>query len=297
MHYIVLDIEATDRECPEIIEIGAVKLNKHLQVIDRYQSFVQPTLEPTLNWYIKKLTGIQQNEIDTAKPFCEVLASFLTWAEEEAIFITWSNNDAYFIQKEYERHGLPYALKNHFVDIQVAVSVLLDSENPMGLKKTLEHLGYSFEGKQHRAADDALNTVRLFQHAMHTFQDIETIQQQAFPVKPKQVPVKETLEFIKCVNILHSIRFKLLKKTTEEAKQTLHRIGEAIEKIEKCTRPVKHRRKKLSKDELTASICSVQEVIEIINQAPTFNPKYTQDIALTTQKIATILQAIEKPQP
>lgn len=181
MNYIVLDIEATDQKPNEMIEIAAVKLNENLQLFDQFQSFIQPTHHPKLQWFIKKLTGIHQYEIDEAKHFPAVFEEFMNWAGEDSLFITWSNSDLYFLQSECTIHGITTNYDHRFVNIQQAVSSKLHSESVLNLTYALEILHFEFEGRPHRAFDDAYNTSKLFVYAMQTCGSIADIQAQQLP--------------------------------------------------------------------------------------------------------------------
>jgi len=64
MHYIILDLEATCWEeksdkANEIIEIGAVKLDENLEVVDTFSQYVRPVISPELSDFCKTLTSIE----------------------------------------------------------------------------------------------------------------------------------------------------------------------------------------------------------------------------------------------
>lgn len=173
--YIVLDVEATDEQ--EIIEIGAVKLNEQLEVVDKFQSFVRPTKNHVLTYYIKKLTGIQQQEVDQAEPFPNVFQSFTEWAGNQPFLITWSKSDKLYFRGEFLQHKLENTFLHHFIDIQSIVCKLISSESVMNLKKVLECFELEFDGTEHRALNDAVNTAKLFVVAMNHAKGIRNIQE------------------------------------------------------------------------------------------------------------------------
>jgi len=162
MNYIVLDVEATDNAIKEIIEIGAIKVNEKMEVISQYQSLVRPLVDTTLNWHIRNLTNIQQDEVDNARSFVEVYNEFLNWVGEDSLIVTWGKADRGFFAKDLYQNKLDVSLLNRFVNIQGAVSKILLSENEMGLKKALDALDIEQEGEAHRALNDALNTSKIF---------------------------------------------------------------------------------------------------------------------------------------
>jgi 3'-5' exoribonuclease 1 len=53
----------------EIIEIGAVRLDAALTIVDELDSFVRPVVEPKLSQFCTALTTIKQAEVDGADMF------------------------------------------------------------------------------------------------------------------------------------------------------------------------------------------------------------------------------------
>ena len=85
MNLIVVDLEATcwdtsrPRNQMEIIEIGAVRLDASLTIVDEFACFVRPVVEPKLSQFCTALTTIQQADVDGAEMFPAVFARFLEW--------------------------------------------------------------------------------------------------------------------------------------------------------------------------------------------------------------------------
>ena len=80
-----MDLEATcwdtsrPRSQMEIIEIGAVRLDAALTIMDELDSFVRPVVEPKLSQFCTALTTIKQADVDGADMFPAVFARFLEW--------------------------------------------------------------------------------------------------------------------------------------------------------------------------------------------------------------------------
>src|SRR5258707_15625193 len=71
---LVIDLEATCEEYDpafdmETIEIGACWIAADGSVLDRFQSFVRPVVNPTLTPFCTQLTGITQADVDAAPLF------------------------------------------------------------------------------------------------------------------------------------------------------------------------------------------------------------------------------------
>lgn len=64
----------------EIIEFPAVLVSTELQqVIDHFQAYCRPVLNSTLSGFCKELTGITQEDVDTADTFPQVAEDFEAW--------------------------------------------------------------------------------------------------------------------------------------------------------------------------------------------------------------------------
>ena len=171
-YYIIFDLEATcwkekSDKPKEIIEIGAVKLNENLVVVNSFSKFVKPTINPVLSNFCKTLTSIQQKDIDNAQAFNEAVASFEKWIspEDDILLISWGYYDKKQILEESsvknysgeiiklleEKH---ISLKHEFAKMR--------KEKPCGMKKALNKLNLPLEGTHHRGIDDAKNIARIF---------------------------------------------------------------------------------------------------------------------------------------
>jgi inhibitor of KinA sporulation pathway (predicted exonuclease) len=170
--YLIIDLEATcwenkKKKESEIIELGAVLLNNFYKILGEFQTFIKPIKNPILSEFCKKLTSIQQKDIDEALKFPLALRKFIKWAEETAkckiqdiTFCSWGYYDKKQLMKDCKLHNVKYpfsthrSLKHEFAKKR--------KTKPMGLKKALEICGFKLEGTHHRALDDAKNIVKIF---------------------------------------------------------------------------------------------------------------------------------------
>lgn len=156
----------------EIIEIGAILLDNENNEIDRFQTYVKPSLAE-IHKRITKITGITnemvENAPDIIKAF-EMISKFINkYTDADNIVIcTWSNNDTYAISKEIEVKGLfdesLLRLVDNFVDIQQIFNSRINFDNRVNLSKALELIGEDFEGTAHGALADAINTARIYKY-------------------------------------------------------------------------------------------------------------------------------------
>ena len=74
-----------------------------------FQTFVRPRRYPRLSTFCRELTGITQENVDTAPAFPDALRLFLDWLQEldRVVLATWSRYDAWQLELDLEAHGLP----------------------------------------------------------------------------------------------------------------------------------------------------------------------------------------------
>jgi len=162
---IIVDLEATCSETNniknEIIEIGAVKI-KDRQVIDIFDSFVKPIINPVLTDFCKKLTTISQEDVDSAETFPTVLKDFKSWVgETDFILMSWGDYDKHQFVKDCELHKLSSTwIKEH-----VNIKVMFANEKkirPCGMAKALKLMDINLDGTHHRGIDDAKNIAKIY---------------------------------------------------------------------------------------------------------------------------------------
>ncbi len=169
---LVVDLEATcadDGTIPpenmETIEIGACWIDTDGLVIDRFQSFVRPVLNPKLTGFCTSLTGIVQANVDTAPPFsaaAELLRQFTErYQALDSAWASWGAYDRKQFERDSARHGIaePVALPHLNAKRLFAKAQRIGKE--VGMAKACEMANLKLEGAHHRALDDALNIARL----------------------------------------------------------------------------------------------------------------------------------------
>lgn len=169
---LVIDFEATcdsgsdfDRKQSEIIEIGAVIANKQTgEIIDEFQSFIRPVINPVLTEFCLDLTTISQEDVDNADEFIEVYNKFMAWLGQHDVseWGSWGNYDKNIWQRHLVWHNkyLTGAFKKHH-NLKDKFRESYGLKLSVGLGKALFHANLRFDGTPHRGIDDALNIVRL----------------------------------------------------------------------------------------------------------------------------------------
>ncbi|MHA6482630.1 exonuclease domain-containing protein [Paenibacillus sp. strain BS8-2] len=171
MDYIVLDIEFNGRKFAsdlpmEVIEIGAVRLNDSLEIVDEFSAFIKPVYFAKLNSFIQKKTGIPQSSIDSAERFPRVIGNFLQWLSrsEAPLLVTWGGEDLKRIVLDTRMHKLDdgYWLSVDYLDLLKSFLRYRGLTNDVSVEGALQELGLSSEGSAHRALDDARMTADIF---------------------------------------------------------------------------------------------------------------------------------------
>ncbi|MCC3375069.1 3'-5' exonuclease [Cohnella sp. REN36] len=171
MDYIVLDIEFNGRKFAsdlpmEVIEIGAVRLDASLALTDTFSAMVKPVYFSKLNSFIKKKTGIAQEEIDAASGFVKVIGDFQAWlgGNDSFLLLTWGGEDLKRIIFDTRMHKLDdaYWLGVDYFDLLKGYLRYKNVTNDVSVEAALQDLGISAEGSAHRALDDARMTSEIF---------------------------------------------------------------------------------------------------------------------------------------
>jgi inhibitor of KinA sporulation pathway (predicted exonuclease) len=165
---VVIDVEATcwkkgvfSRK-KETIEIGAVKLplDRAESKWPEFQTFVRPQRLPRLSSFCRELTGITQENVDTAPTFPEALQQFLEWSQplERVVLAAWSHYDVWQLDLDLEAHELP-KLAIPFLDVKKLAARIVG-------RKSLEETAHELVPDvvvlpRHRAIADARRTARI----------------------------------------------------------------------------------------------------------------------------------------
>ena len=172
MNYIIFDLEATCwngtpmGKVTEIIEIGAIRMNRFGEVTGEYNRFVQPILNPLLSPYCKELTSIEQLNVDRAKKFDEVIDEFQDWIGlfdgDDYLLCSWGAFDRKMLIQDSILHDIEPDWAEKHIDLKRQYQQIKRLSKPYGLKKAIAKNGFEFEGIHHRAISDAFNLSKIF---------------------------------------------------------------------------------------------------------------------------------------
>lgn len=174
MNYIVLDLEwnqACNHEFEnpripfEIIEIGAVKLNKKLKLIDSYSSIIKPKHYKKIQPHIKSILNYDEATLKKGRPFDMVFREFIKWCGTDYIFCTWGSMDLSYLQNNMDYYYMkPFSSPLKYYNIQQMYSDIIDKESSMiKLEKAVENMAIPVDRPFHSAVNDAYYTGLILQ--------------------------------------------------------------------------------------------------------------------------------------
>ena len=174
MEYIVLDLEWNQavskrkivkypiRLNGEIVQIGAVKVNENMEIIDVFNVYVKPIYYKKMNKNVSELTGITTENLEEAIPFEEAIERFRVWCNGSA-FITWGLEDLRILDDNMYINSIDSSWLPETYDAQ---EIFDDQITMEGRQFALSYAIYYFNIKPfeaHDALNDTLNTVKVLQ--------------------------------------------------------------------------------------------------------------------------------------
>jgi inhibitor of KinA sporulation pathway (predicted exonuclease) len=171
VNYVILDIEFNGRKFAsdlpmEVIEIGAVRLDSQLRQVDEFSALIKPVYFSKLNSFIKKKTGIPQEDIDQAAGFVKVISEFISWLNRSETFLllTWGGEDLKRIIYDTRMHKLDDAfwMAADYFDLLKGFTRYKNMTNDVSVEGALLDLNIEPSGSAHRALDDARMTSEVF---------------------------------------------------------------------------------------------------------------------------------------
>ncbi|MBR2929616.1 MAG: exonuclease domain-containing protein [Clostridia bacterium] len=170
MYYITLDLEwnqayaqkamAVQRQLSlrlrgEVIQIGAVKMDKNMRICGSYQVIVKPKFFKKLHRHVSTLTGITQEQMDSGMMLPEAERSFREWCGDDFVFLTWGPDDIPMLKENFNAHRLDSSWLERTYDLQKIFNMQTDGD--MKRQRSLEYAMEYFELQQTLPAHDALN--------------------------------------------------------------------------------------------------------------------------------------------
>jgi inhibitor of KinA sporulation pathway (predicted exonuclease) len=172
-NFVILDIETNTTENLQIdrhfhaIQIGATKItNGDFKNYQTFNAFIKtqkieeyPEVGTELTAFIKKLTKITQEQVDTAEAFPEVWNKFLVFsAPYFEFFASWGKYDWDVLKRNCDYYDLPFPFKYH-VNLKDYYKVIFKNEDVQigaGVRAACNYFKIPFnEQGQHNGLEDA----------------------------------------------------------------------------------------------------------------------------------------------
>ena len=173
MNYIVIDLEWNqpfNKKCMvkkplllhgEIFEIGAVKIDSDLKIIDSFRITIRPKYYKKVLKIITKLTGISDEDLKYGFEFPLALSHFKKWCGEDFVFLTWGDDDMGMLKDNLTLHGLSADWIPDSYNVQVIFNNQITGTNKsLSLSKAIEAIGGD-EFQAHKALNDAKSTALI----------------------------------------------------------------------------------------------------------------------------------------
>lgn len=147
----------------EIIEIGAVKLDKFMKNIGEYKVYIKPSIFKMLNPKVQQITGITSETLEKGIDFKEAMEELKKFVGDGDVICSWAKDDIAEIIENANYHNYKNInwLKD-YLDIQEYCTKILAHKKSLSLKNALEELKIRLdESKLHDALNDAIYTAEV----------------------------------------------------------------------------------------------------------------------------------------
>lgn len=157
--FTIIDIETTGHSYKngKITEIALYQHNGQ-EITDSYSTLINPEMD--IPYFITDLTGIDNTMVKNAPKFYEVAKTIVQLTQGRTFVAHNVSFDYKFIKEEFNRLGYNYNRKT-MCTVKLSRK-LLPGHKSYSLGKLCSDIGIKINGR-HRAAGDALATVKLFE--------------------------------------------------------------------------------------------------------------------------------------
>jgi inhibitor of KinA sporulation pathway (predicted exonuclease) len=152
----------------EIIQIGAIKIDKNLKYVSNFKMYVKPKFMPTISKHVLEIMGVKERYIKTnSLYFDKAFEDFRNFIgqDDECTFVTWSSNDLEVLRSNLDAWDIYFnTTKYRHIDLQQVVMKKQELELHPSLEKIALEYGINFNSESlHDAYADASITKQLFQ--------------------------------------------------------------------------------------------------------------------------------------
>jgi DNA polymerase-3 subunit epsilon len=166
--YAIVDIETTGGSS-RIEKITEIAIFQHdgEKITGEFITLINP--ERNIPYFITNLTGISNEMVESAPRFFEVAKQIVEFTEGRTFVAHNARFDYSFIRQEFKSLG--YNFSRNLLDTVTLSRKLFPGHSSYSLGNICRDMGIMINGR-HRAAGDALATVRLFETLLRKDRDI-----------------------------------------------------------------------------------------------------------------------------
>lgn len=170
MNYVILDMEWDGAYHPlhkrfvnQILQIGAVKLNEKLDIVDIFDVIIRSSISKRVSGRFSELTGITKEIMRNGISLEAAVKQYNEWLGSDTVTITWSNSDLYTIieNQKYLLKNIDFKIEK-YLDLQKYIQGEMkilghECKSQIALNHAAEVLGITTDGYDlHNAKDDSL---------------------------------------------------------------------------------------------------------------------------------------------
>jgi len=165
--FLVIDFELTcwdnndNTNISEIIEIGIVELDSNnMEILRTGQYFVKPNFSE-ISKYCSQLTGITDKKLKHAflyDKIAEILKN--KWGTKNKTWMAWGIDLKSAIDND-NLYNIENTFSYSYVNLSHIFSIKHKNKKATNLKEALKYYNLEFEGREHSALSDAINTAKL----------------------------------------------------------------------------------------------------------------------------------------
>jgi len=146
-----------NNEFREIIQISALKIDKNLNIIDRFNLMVKPTFNPILSQYCINLTHLNTDDVLNGKSYKDMLRKFEVFNDSGHIK-SWSwGNDIHVMIENNTLNNTTQQRVDSFFDLSEVFKLENIDTGNSSSGELASYLGIDVSGHVHNAEFDTLS--------------------------------------------------------------------------------------------------------------------------------------------
>ncbi len=148
----------------EIVEIGAVKLDASLAIVEQLPLRIKPVVYPVLHRHVQRVTGISDHEWKSGISFVEAADALRTFCGDSFTLCTWGPDDYGVLLRNFAYWMFPTDWLAAPINAQKLHGIFFGSGGQqVALQTAMEQLSVAQELPLHRALSDAYHTAKVWQ--------------------------------------------------------------------------------------------------------------------------------------